>query len=409
MAEKSHKSNLSGGWFWIGLSIIGTIPGVYLRISGVHLSPTWESVVFGLAILGGAALLAWAAEAAQIEISQALALAFLALIAVLPEYAVDLYFATMAAKDPQYAHYAVANMTGANRLLIGIGWAVVVLLFWLKTRRPVVQLEPAQSTELSYLIVAAAYAFIIPWKGNISLIDTAVLVTLFGLYLWSSFKAGAEEFEADGPAATICSLSKTWRRIFTIFLFVFPAIVILASAERFAEGLIHTGKNLGIDEFILVQWVAPLASEAPEMIAVAIFALKGNGAAAMGALVSSKVNQWTLLIGTLPIAYSISLGRVGALPLDGRQMEEVFLTAAQTAFAVALLSRLNISLWGAGALFVLFASQVALPITEVRYGFAFFYIAAAGFMFIRDKRRRQDVWGMLRCTAAGFRPTNRQK
>lgn len=397
------------GWFWIGLSIIGTLPAVYFRISGIHLTPGWESTVFGVAILGGAALLAWAAEAAQKEISQALALAFLALIAVLPEYAVDLYFAISAAKDPQYAHYAVANMTGANRLLIGIGWSAVVLLFWLKTRRPVVHLEPAQSTELSYLIVAAAYAFVIPWKGNISLLDTAVLVTLFGLYLWSSYKAGAEEFEAEGPAATICSLPKTWRRILTISLFVFPAVVILASAERFAEGLVHTGKNLGIDEFILVQWVAPLASEAPEMIAVAIFALKGNGAAALGALVSSKVNQWTLLIGTLPIAYSISLGRVGALPLDGRQMEEVFLTAAQTAFAVALLSRLNISLWGAGALFVLFASQVALPITWVRYGFAFFYIAAALFLFLRNRQRLRDVWGMLRCTAAGFHPPKQQK
>ncbi|MBI4287191.1 MAG: sodium:calcium antiporter [Chloroflexi bacterium] len=404
MTENSKHQGVSGGWFWIGLSAVATLPGVYLRVSGVHLTPGWESVVFGLAILGGAALLAWAAEAAQKEISQALALAFLALIAVLPEYAVDLYFATAAARDPQYAHYAVANMTGANRLLIGVGWAAIVLLFWLRTRRRTVELEPTQTTELSYLIVAAAYAFFIPFKGSISLVDTAVLVTLFGFYLWSGYKAGAEEFEPEGPAATICSLPKAWRRVVTIMLFLFPAVVILSSAERFAEGLVHSGKNLGIDEFVLVQWVAPLASEAPEMIAVAIFALKGNGAAALGALVSSKVNQWTLLIGTLPIAYSIALGRIGALPLDGRQMEEVFLTAAQTAFAIALISRLKLTVRGAVALFVLFASQLVFPITWVRYGFAFFYLAATLAIFLSDRRRPREVWGMLRCTAAGFRP-----
>jgi hypothetical protein len=46
---------------------------------------------------------------------------------VLPEYAVDLYFASMAAKNPSYAQYAAANMTGSNRLLIGVGWSVVAL------------------------------------------------------------------------------------------------------------------------------------------------------------------------------------------------------------------------------------------------------------------------------------------
>ena len=67
-------------------------------------------------------MLSWAAEVAQLDIPQALALALLALIAVLPEYAVDMYFAWMAGKNPSYTAFATANMTGANRLLIGVGW-----------------------------------------------------------------------------------------------------------------------------------------------------------------------------------------------------------------------------------------------------------------------------------------------
>ena len=55
------------------------------------------------------------------------AMAVLAFIAVLPEYAVDLYFASTAASKPEYAQYAAANMTGSNRLLIGVGWSVVAL------------------------------------------------------------------------------------------------------------------------------------------------------------------------------------------------------------------------------------------------------------------------------------------
>ena len=52
-----------------------------------------------------------------------LVLKALALIAVLPEYAVDFAFAAKAGQDPEkYAPLALANMTGGNRLLIGVGW-----------------------------------------------------------------------------------------------------------------------------------------------------------------------------------------------------------------------------------------------------------------------------------------------
>ena len=380
-----------------------TAPALVLRLGQVHLDPIWQSAVFGLAILGAASLLAWAAEAAQTEISQALALAVVALVAVLPEYAVDLYFAIMAARDPVYAHYAVANMTGGNRLLIGVGWALIPFLLWLSRRKAEIHLEKAQTTEISILIVATLYSFVIPLKGNLSLVDTAVLFGLFGLYLVVSYRAKVEEFEPEGPSASICALPRRWRRLTTVALFLFPAALILLSAEPFAEGLIHSGKNLGIDEFLLVQWVAPLASESPEVVAVSIFALRGAGAAALGALVSSKVNQWTLLIGALPLAYSISLGAVGALPMDARQVEELFLTSAQTAFAIALIANLRFSLTEAAALFVLFIGQLLLPFPAVRYGFAVFYLVAALFILGRDRGRIKEVGRMLISTARVLR------
>ena len=46
-------------------------------------------------------MLAWGAEVIQLDISAGLALALLALIAVLPEYAVDFVFTWKAGKDPE--------------------------------------------------------------------------------------------------------------------------------------------------------------------------------------------------------------------------------------------------------------------------------------------------------------------
>src|SRR5207244_8597364 len=56
-------------------------PWIVVRAAGSHLEPAATSALTGLAILGAAFLLAWAAELLQLEISQALALALLALIA----------------------------------------------------------------------------------------------------------------------------------------------------------------------------------------------------------------------------------------------------------------------------------------------------------------------------------------
>ncbi|MBE0415037.1 MAG: sodium:calcium antiporter [Dehalococcoidia bacterium] len=390
-------------WLWIAAAALVGIPAIVLRLWGIELAPHLGAIVFGIAIVGGAFLLTWAAGAAQKEISQALALALLALIAVLPEYAVDIYFAWMAGIDPQYAGYAAANMTGANRLLIGIGWPLVAFLFWMKRGQRAVVLEKGQRVELTFLVLATIYSFIIPIKGTLSLLDSVVLVSLFALYIWASSRVKAVEPELVGPSATIAALPRRWSRLLTAFLFILPAGIILASAEPFAEGLIQTGKTAGIDEFILVQWVAPLASEAPEILIASILTLRGNPTAAMVVLISSKVNQWTLLIGTLPVAYCISLGGIGALPLDARQVEEVLLTGAQSAFAIAILARLRFSLPSAAILFLLFITQLVLTMPMVRWGYAGAYLFLALVLLLADGERRRGLWAMMRTTFSTFR------
>ena len=91
-----------------------------------------------------------------------------------------------------------------------------------------------------------------------------------------------------------------------IGLFLASGTVILLFAQPFAHSLQEAGKQLGINEFLLVQWLAPLASEAPELLVAGLFAWRLNTNAGLGTLVSSKVNQWTLLVGTLPIVFAIS-------------------------------------------------------------------------------------------------------
>jgi cation:H+ antiporter len=374
---------------WFSGALVVALQWIILRASGVHLPPHWEVVCSGLGIFGAAFLLSWAAELAQLEIPENLALALLALIAVLPEYAVDMYFAWMAGKDPVYTSYATANMTGANRLLIGVGWATVVFTYWLKTRQPRVILEPSHSLEVFYLLIATIYSFLIPIKGTISLLDTVVLLAIFLLYMISASRAGMGEPELEGPAEWLAQLPVGPRRVVTILLFVAAGVTIYLAAEPFAEGLLATGRSTGIEEFILVQWLAPLASESPEFIIAILFALRAKPGASLGTLLSSKVNQWTLLIGMLPLVYSLSAGHLGSMEMDARQREEILLTAAQSLFAVAVLANLSFSLGEAALIFGLFVTQLFFTDATVRYAYSFVYIGlTVGLLAIKRENRQ---------------------
>ncbi|WP_231564862.1 MULTISPECIES: sodium:proton exchanger [unclassified Sphingomonas] len=382
------------------------IPAVILRIEGWRPNPLLDTFVFGAAILAAGFLLSWGAEAAEKRISAGLIVAIVALITVLPEYAVDFYYAYSAGANPgsNYVHYAAANMTGANRLLVGLAWPLLVLLHWRRTRDRAIELRPANRTEILFLLLPSIYAFAIVAKGRISPIDTIVLIALFGVYMWraSRKETGADADDDDdddddepGPAAALMLLSPLRQWLAMGALTIVAAAIILVSAEPFAESMIDSGRLLGFDEFLLIQWLAPLASEAPAVVVAALFVLSGRAASGLATMMSDKINQWTLLVGMLPLAVSLGAGHLTSLPLDTRQHEEFFLTAAQSLFGIGLLLRLRLSLVGAAALATLFVAQVALAVIwqgdELRIvnsltWLAWGYLALAAGLFLTNRK-----------------------
>lgn len=345
------------------LAALATLPGLSLRLLGYEFSnPIYTALITAIAIFSASFLLTWACEVIQLDIPQSVAVALVALIAVLPEYAVDMYFTWMAGKHPEgdYVHYAIANMTGANRLLIGIGWSVIILIFAFKFRKKVV-LESTHKTELFFLMIATLYAITIPLKNSLNLFDTVVLLGIFVWYISIIIRKPVADEEIEGPAKAIADLPKNRRLQVTWGIFILSAIVIFADAELFSTSLVASGTMLGVNEFLLVQWLAPIASEAPEFIIAITFALRGNAGLALGSLISSKLNQWTLLVGMIPLVYSISSGSTNSMPLDITQMHELLLTAAQSAFAIALVAGLVAGKKEAFALLLLFTAQFLSP------------------------------------------------
>src|SRR5437868_1089483 len=201
----------------IALALAVVLPALLLRLLGVQLAPLSAIAVFGSAVVASAFLLVWASEAAHHDISSSLATAILAVIAVLPEYAVDLFFAWSAGHAPENAHYAAANMTGSNRLLLGLGWPFVVLLFVFGARRrgqraTGVVLREGRRVGLGFLGAASLYSLVVPFTRRIAWYDAVVLLGIFFAYLWRAARGEQEATELLGVGQSIGVLPRRARR-----------------------------------------------------------------------------------------------------------------------------------------------------------------------------------------------------
>jgi len=262
-------------------------------------------------------------------------------------------------------------------------------------------IAPSQTLELRFLLIATLYSFFIPLGGEISLLDAAVLLGIFAAYVAAAMRGESHETELIGPAGMVDhEFADCGRRLFSAALFLFAGYAIFASAEPFADGLVEIGRERQIDEFLLVQWVAPLASESPEFLVAILFALRLRGSVGLGALLSSKVNQWTLLVGAIPIAFAISSGGFHGLPLDERQTEELWLTSAQSLLAVIMIADMRFSRVEALALAVLFLGQLFFPDTHVRWGFIGLYLVLSVGLLTFGRAPR---YGVLRALSGRYR------
>jgi len=396
--------------------------------------------VSGLAVLGASFLLAWGAETAEKDVPRAFAIAVLAVLAVAPEYAVDALYAWDAGqfagttRGTEAGNLAVANMTGANRILIGIGWAGITLFTIYRAKSAMdtaverrdgfladtVVIDRDLALEITFLLLATLWAFLVPVNGGIDALDMLVLVGIYVAYIVVVLRGPVDPVEEHvGVPHYLQSFPKPRRVATVIALFAYSGLLIFTAVEPFAHGLETLGTDIGVPEFFMIQWIAPLASESPELIVVVYLVNKARSTAGFNALISSKLNQWTLLIGTLVIVYSIALGQYGSLAFDDKQAAEIWITAAQSLFAISVLVNFRISGREAVVLLTLFLSQVileflairevvTLPVTEIELLFAYtavYLVLAAGLLI----QRRKSFVALLRRTSgtvqAAVRPT----
>jgi cation:H+ antiporter len=326
----------------------------------------WSVLWTAPAILLAAMLIAWAAESAQFFIAQGFALAILAWLQTLPEFAVE---AVLAWK--QQTPLLLANLTGALRLLTGLGWPMIyaTAAFFHRRResKPLraIHLEDEHCVEVIGLLVCMAYAAVICWKNSLSLFDAVVLILIYGAYLFVLSKMPVQEAEGIEDLERIPrSIVKAPRRVRIAAitgLFAGGGALIYYTAEPFLGSLLAVSASIGIPSFVFVQWVAPFVSEFPEKVSAFYWARTIDRAPmALMNMVSSNINQWTLLAAMLPIVFSMSRGEPSTIAFDDQQQLEILMTLGQSLVGTLFLINMQLMWWEAALLFFLWAVQFSL-------------------------------------------------
>ena len=347
-----------------------TINTAILLLAGEALkagSP-WAILWTGPAILLSSIMIAWGAEAAQYFMAQGIALAILAVLQTLPEFAVEAVLAWH-----QQTEYLLANLTGALRLLTGLGWPLIYLAAATAYRKDiqapmrVIRLTESQAMQVMGLMFGLVWQFVVWAKGSLGLFDAAVLLAVYVGYLLLMGRLPPEKPESvedmEAIPRKIVTAPRGIRIAMILGLFVVGGVGVFAVAAPFLEGLFALSVSAGIPVFVFIAWVAPLVSEAPEGISAFYWARDYPRAnTALMNMVSSNISQWTLMAAMLPVVLSISMGRPAAIPMDALQSRELLMTLGQALVGVLLLMDLELEWWEAVALFVLWAVQVAFSI-----------------------------------------------
>ena len=387
----------------ITINLIIAIVGIIVKSQHSLLPEILLPIAYGFSIFSAALIISWAAESSERDISGSFVIAIIALIAVLPEYAIETVLAYTAGQSYKLNNfvftnrvgYVSANVTGANRLLAGLGWPLIMLINMLKNNQ-LLNIKNNNKLELLVLGIGAISMIIASIIKFQPIFISFILIIIYLIYLFITSKKESTESEFVGISKYLANLPKLTRITTNILLIIFSAVTIFIVSHPFVESLIHIGGKFGIDEYYLIQWLAPLASESPEIIIASLFAMKGRSLESISIILSSQANQMSLLIGSMGAIFSFATSSLISFPLNDTQGVEFLLTSAFALLQISMILWGKFKLQMPVLLLIIFFVQLIITDTSIRA-----YLSIAIYMFAL-------IYLILFITKNKIQPTRKQ-
>lgn len=323
----------------------------YLGIKGVLIS---------LAIIVGALTIGTGADLLEMVLPSGVAIAIVALLQISPEFFVEWATVKKAAADPEFVHNAMANLYGANKLLVGFGPPLVFFVYYFFSthkKNDYIEFHQVKSFSIFVMVFAVLYNLFMYMKNSLMWYDSIALIIIYAFsitYIGRSeirFQASGKETDDDDPRDAEHGGLQKWlhqacrrhgvivpARVY-LFALLFLGIgggLLMGFAHPFLECLLEAAVAAGISTFVFIQYVAPFMSEFPEKTVAIGYAMKGREDTAMINFLSSILSQLTLLTAMVPLAFSYYKGTLTGIVFDKVQSQELLLVVAMMLFSLML-------------------------------------------------------------------------
>ncbi len=392
------------------LALVFLVLSYYLKLKGVIISSV---IIFAAVMIG------YGAEVLELILPSGVAIAIVALLQISPEFFVEWATVKRAAFDPEFLHNAMANLYGANKLLVGFGPPLVFFVYYFFSpakKTNYISLHKIKSYSIFVMIFAIIYNMVIYLKNSLMWYDSIALIAIyFGSVFFigrmemrhNKFKAErGEAAEEEGPKIEDSAVEKLIHKfvlagekviayrayIVSFALLATGGALLIGFAEEFLECLLHAASAAGISTFIFIGYVAPFMSEFPEKTVAIGYAMKGHEDTAMINFLSSILAQLTLLTAMVPLAYSYYKGFLTGIVFDPIQSQELLLVIAMMLFSMMLFLDLKFTIRETILALGLFIWQFIFPESRDTVTRVYFVLFISYLLEMVLERQHTDVF-----------------
>ena len=207
------------------------------------------------------------------------------------------------------ADISVGNVVGSNifntLLILGITGMLLPMAITPENRRR----DVPMNIVVTSLLVLLGFKHTILGIGSdgLSRVDGAVLVALFAVYMWMSFRSPGSGQADDSPAG---EETKEIKPGWAVLMIVGGLAALIFGGNLFVDSATEIARELGVsDKFIAITILAG-GTSMPELATCIAAAVKKKGQLALGNIIGSNIYNILLILGGSALIHPLSFAGI---------------------------------------------------------------------------------------------------
>lgn len=207
------------------------------------------------------------------------------------------------------ADMAVGNIMGSNIFNTLMILGVTALISPLAITKTNLKRDIPLNIIVTILLIVLGMNHTLFGKGNdqICRIDGAILLLIFAVYLWTSFKSDQSDDSGEGI--------KEYKPIVSILLIASGLAGLIFGGRLFVNSATELAKMFGVSDKFIAITVMAAGTSMPELATCVVAALKGRGQLALGNVLGSNISNILLILGGAAMISPLSFGGMTVVDL----------------------------------------------------------------------------------------------